>query len=654
MQSLIIGGDKGSGSNPLKQVAQKETVDTSLFRDRFVSKPGAAISRPVPGQSGQSSVPQRQAFNLSTLSSALSGPSYTPQGSISHHENAHFDSSWSSSRQLRSNGQSLAAPGPVFASERARMGTGPSGQSDWAQAFSNDSKGKARAQEVHYHSSRQGYSAPSFQPYRPQIGYQPMPLSLAGQLPQLDQSYGSAFQQRSIEDQKAMEDAFERALEDARHSEAVNENQTEEDVQEMVRDKEDEEKGDFEAVWQSLRPEAERLNKLAEWEKEYSQFVDGEDDLFETLNHSLHHNDFDGTDFDAERFSSGPFGPGFVDDMSADDGIPRHREYDFAPNEETQLSNVAEAWHEAKRLLSVGGSLSEATTLLESFIHRASAEDYAEVNASVVEAWSLLGRTHAMNEKEEKALSAFEEARRAIESADLNSVRGIGETYTNLAISYVNENLDLAALTTLHQYLSTSFPAQAGPAPKRSAVPDDGSPWFLHHQVLDAYLSLAREQFTREGQVEANVQVGLGTLYYMMGQYGEARNCWVAALEERPDDYLLWNRLGATLANGGNSEEAVDAYRRALELRPTFTRAIFNLGVACLNIGVHKEAAEHFLAALALHGDGSAAEGSEGADSMGLWMVLRRALIAMHLDDLAGKALPGTSLRLFKEAGFEF
>jgi Flp pilus assembly protein TadD len=39
--------------------------------------------------------------------------------------------------------------------------------------------------------------------------------------------------------------------------------------------------------------------------------------------------------------------------------------------------------------------------------------------------------------------------------------------------------------------------------------------------------------------------------------------------------------LGATLANGGNPEEAVDAYRKALELKPTFTRAIFNLGVAC-------------------------------------------------------------------------
>ncbi len=44
---------------------------------------------------------------------------------------------------------------------------------------------------------------------------------------------------------------------------------------------------------------------------------------------------------------------------------------------------------------------------------------------------------------------------------------------------------------------------------------------------------------------------------------------------------MLWNRLGATLANGGHPEEAIDAYRRALELKPTFTRAIYNLGVSC-------------------------------------------------------------------------
>lgn len=134
------------------------------------------------------------------------------------------------------------------------------------------------------------------------------------------------------------------------------------------------------------------------------------------------------------------------------------------------------------------------------------------------------------------------------------------------------------------------------------------------------------------------------------------------------------------MANGGNPEEAVDAYRRALELKPTFTRAIFNLGVACqcyywaslnlgwsivmsgadcqigLNIGVHKEAAEHcnssspssdrylnlqhveyvprsvlikvVLAALSMHTT-LREEDAKVYDSLSIWSTLRRALVAM-------------------------
>lgn len=53
--------------------------------------------------------------------------------------------------------------------------------------------------------------------------------------------------------------------------------------------------------------------------------------------------------------------------------------------------------------------------------------------------------------------------------------------------------------------------------------------------MTNSYLNLAREQYASNGTVDPDVQVGLGTLYYMMGEYGEARDCWVAALGERPD-----------------------------------------------------------------------------------------------------------------------
>lgn len=105
----------------------------------------------------------------------------------------------------------------------------------------------------------------------------------------------------------------------------------------------------------------------------------------------------------------------------------------------------------------------------------------------------------------------------------------------NLAISYVNESLDLAALTVLHQLLTTLHPVHAGPAPSRTQMTEVEGPWALHQSMTDQYLNLARGQYLAKGEVDPNVQVGLGTLYYMMGEYGEARGCWVAALGERPD-----------------------------------------------------------------------------------------------------------------------
>ncbi|CAG8795626.1 463_t:CDS:2, partial [Racocetra fulgida] len=101
---------------------------------------------------------------------------------------------------------------------------------------------------------------------------------------------------------------------------------------------------------------------------------------------------------------------------------------------------------------------------------------------------------------------------------------------------------------------------------------------------------------------------GLGVLFYGKGEFDKAVDCFVSALNTRNDDYLLWNRLGATLANSGKSEDAIDAYHKALEIKPTFVRARYNLGVSCLNIGCYREAAEHLLGALSMHQTGLSSE----------------------------------------------
>ncbi|WWC57856.1 uncharacterized protein I303_100391 [Kwoniella dejecticola CBS 10117] len=701
MQSFL-GGDKAGSSNPLKKISQREGQDNSIFRDRFAPTSGSSSSSSafraspqIPHVQGQSSSNALHAtphpFNLSHLSAALAqpGPAIHAPGPVPG-----FEAQWETARSSPHSHSPVpfqqARPPP---NQPMRIASPPAPQqvnSGWSNDFQSfnqsQSKGKGRAVEPVPQNQTQipysnGYSGYHPQP-QPQVqyggyggygGYQPSFTPMYGGIQHTQQHSAPQTHMQPQMNQKEMDVLFARAEEDYKASSTVNDSAADQQQANPAGVEEAKEaevrgepKGDFDAVWESLKPEAERLNKLAEWEKDFSQFTNNEDDLFDTLNDSLNRSDVgqanaqpradtsttaipDGLQFDRTNGFAG---------LERDDGIPQSAGYQFASNNSHDSSELAALWNEANEIVNTGGSLTKAGLMLESFVQRSTAQDRQNIGVSATEAWSLLGRVHAMDEKEDQALKAFEEGRKTLGEEGIRGKEKIaGEMLTNLAISYVNESLDLAALTVLHQYLSLVHPNFAGQAPSRSSLNDEStSPWALHQSMSERFLNLARDQWQTNQSVDPDLQVGLGTLYYMMDNYEEARGCWTNALGEKPDDYLLWNRLGATLANGGNSEEAVDAYRRALELKPTFTRAIFNLGVACLNIGVYKESAEHLLAALSLHSTRTDENDSDvlSSDSWSIWSTLRRALVALNMNQLAGNAEPGADLNVFRQAGFEF
>lgn len=298
--------------------------------------------------------------------------------------------------------------------------------------------------------------------------------------------------------------------------------------------------------------------------------------------------------------------------------------------------DTSDPFLEGVRIMESGGNLSEAALAFEAAVQKDSRH---------VQAWSLLGAVQSQNEKEDPAIRALE---RAVQLDPENE-----SALMNLAVAYINEGYENAAYATLEKWIATKYPdivSQArGQAPQLANL----DIFRLHERVTELFIRAA--QLSPEGMsMDADVQVGLGVLFYGSEEYDKAVDCFNAALSVRPDDPLLWNRLGATLANSRRSEEAIEAYYKALELRPSFVRARYNLGASCINIGCYKEAAQHLLTALEMHRvpGGRASTLDEDIlanESTTLYDTLRRVFLAMDRRDLADKVVAGVDPSIFKE-----
>ncbi|CAG8528014.1 12956_t:CDS:2 [Ambispora leptoticha] len=299
----------------------------------------------------------------------------------------------------------------------------------------------------------------------------------------------------------------------------------------------------------------------------------------------------DSTVYDENNFASGRLG-------------------DYSFEKDNPYMNSDSPLEQGIKIVEEGGSLSEAALAFEAAVQK---------EPENTRAWTLLGNTQAQNEKEEPAIRALE---KAIELDGKNL-----EALMSLAVSYTNESYDQQSYRTLERWMTVKYPELTLSSAPMDAVRD------THSRVTELFLRAARNAPGGQ-QMDPDVQVGLGVLFYGSGDYSKAIDCFTAALNSRPKDYLLWNRLGATLANSGKPEEAIEAYHKALDIKPTFVRARYNLGVSCINIGCYSEAAEHLLGALSMHHTG---HDKEVNASNSLRDTLKRTFLMMERHDLANK-----------------
>ncbi|XP_075745260.1 peroxisomal targeting signal 1 receptor-like isoform X2 [Rhipicephalus microplus] len=307
--------------------------------------------------------------------------------------------------------------------------------------------------------------------------------------------------------------------------------------------------------------------------------------------------------------------------LSEYESLPEpYREYKFA--EVNPLENVENPFEEGLKKLQEH-DIPSAVLLFEAA---------AQKNPQHVEAWQYLGTTQAENEQDTAAIAAL---RKCLQLDPQNLI-----AHMAIAVSYTNESLQMQACESLLEWLKCNPRYQALRSSAEMPTLKTSHPGFTimtseqHNKTRDLFIAAARMS---PNDPDPDVQCGLGVLFNLVGEYDKAADCFRAALTVRPNDSLLWNKLGATLANGSRSEEAVDAYRQALQLSPGFIRSRFNLGISCINLGSYREAAEHFLTALNMQSAGRGPTGMQSVNSAvseNIWSTLRMVLTLLNRPDL--------------------
>ncbi|CCA73009.1 related to PEX5-peroxisomal targeting signal receptor [Serendipita indica DSM 11827] len=605
--TLISGAECATSSNPLSQVLKHTDVDNSLQRDRIGVPGGSSLQHlprtAIPAVNQADMVAARQFFQHN-------GP--IPQGGPMIHMPP-----------------TLSTPpllSPASGSATPEVLAGLPAPSRWAADLEKFKSGSIQAPMTNQMIQPVHAEMPAYMHHMPMAGYQPLmpPMALMPQVKgkgkAVDQELDAAFQELALQSKSGttgeandLDQVMDRLLKE-----------------QEAKAQEQQTLSDFQRVWRDInaQPSNETLEEMAKWEKEFNEAMAAEREEFDQTFEPQMNASLAGIDRD--------FGLATESFKVDGDGMPVLGLYPFDEKNEHARDSKS-SLQAAKDLLNAGGSLSEVALMLEAAIQN------KDLGEGGYEAWILLGEVRSMDEREELGMLALREGVRI--ASENGGAGGVG--MLSLAISYTNEGYDRPSQLLLLNWLKTRYPEHAAGVNLPSTFTE---PWAVHDVVQEAFLSVARAQ-QHAPEPDPELQVGLGVLLYINGEFSKAADCFGAALSMRPEDYVLWNRYGSCLSNGNKPEESLAAYREALRLRPQYTRAMYNVGVACLNLGALKEAAEHFLSGLALQGD----EGSSGPTkrSEQLWATLRRTLIAMDRADLADKARDG-NLQLFKAEGFEF
>jgi len=271
---------------------------------------------------------------------------------------------------------------------------------------------------------------------------------------------------------------------------------------------------------------------------------------------------------------------GAVSNPETDDSLPHHS-YEFINRDVEDVHRDAKDWMEEGVRHFQAGNTKEAIRAFEM--------ELQVNNPDNSKAWRFLGRCHAENDQDREAIVCLEQA---VDRDPYNP-----EARLALGVSYVNELNHAKALENLKAWITHN--------PKFSGIHIDedvdvyGAANSSTKASGEANVESAFDEVQRlllralefAGSDTTDILEALGVVYNVSRDYEAAIDAFRKAVEMDTENYQLYNRLGATLANCNQSDKALPAYRKAIELKPKYARAWLNMAISHSNLQNYDEAA---------------------------------------------------------------
>lgn len=230
----------------------------------------------------------------------------------------------------------------------------------------------------------------------------------------------------------------------------------------------------------------------------------------------------------------------------------------------------------AQRLIAEGRDR-EAIQALEAEVQR---------NPESSEGWRQLGELWAQMDQDVEAIQCLRKGHE-VDPYNLDSLLALGVSCTN-ELDQVEALKYLRSWIEHHDDFADLLSGLAEPTLHDLEI--------LRQQVTDLFHAASDRNPT-----DADVFVALGVIENINRNYGAASLALAQACRLRPNDSTCWNKLGATLANSGRSEDALICYHQALSLKPNYPRTWANFAIAHANLGEHLEAARFYISSLTLN-----------------------------------------------------